>query len=388
MPASDNKRIYYATHQVGLKADADTGAFTEIHGVQSVTMATNFNLEQVFELGQLAIYENIEEIPDVEISLNKVLDGYPLIFLLATLTATEPTLAARSKPKSIFGLSIFDDDLESATGNAGSVVQCSGTYVGSVSYTFPLDDNFNEDVSLVGNDKVWKNDARITNPNITDPNFQGAFTTNNDAPVGVGGVNRRENMIFAYNAAKGLDLNSMVADVDTTILPPEVFGISNSGTNEKSNGQDFDAHLSSISVSADLGRENINELGRKGPYFRSVTFPIEVTCEIEVTSTSGDMVSATEAGIYTTGTDPCLDGGNLVDRTIRIATCEGTRIYLGVKNKLSSVNYTGGDAGGGNVTVTYSFTTFNDFTVMHTGDPNANFTSNVLATRETYLRDV
>ncbi|GAH00289.1 unnamed protein product, partial [marine sediment metagenome] len=65
MPASDNKRIYYAVHQVGLKEDADAGAFTEIHGVQSVGMTTNFNLDQVFELGQLAIYENIEEIPDV-----------------------------------------------------------------------------------------------------------------------------------------------------------------------------------------------------------------------------------------------------------------------------------------------------------------------------------
>lgn len=384
MPASDNKRIYYATHQVGLKEDGDVGAFTEIHGCQSVGITTNFNLEQVFELGQLAIYENVENIPDVEVTLNKVLDGYPLIYLLASTAATAPTLAARAKPKCIFALSIFDDDLESATGTPGSIVQCSGMYVGSVSYTFPLDDNFNEDVTLVGNDKVWLNDPKPTNTNLPTPDFDGAFTSL-DSPIGVGGVNRRENLQFAYDGGEGSDVNGMVADSDTTILPPEIWGISDSGTNEQSNGQDFDAHLSSITVSADLGRENINELGRKGPYFRSVTFPIEVTCEVEVTSTSGDMVSATEEGIYTTGTDPCLDGGNLKDRTIRLATCEGTRIYLGVKNKLSSVSYTGGDAGGGNVSVTYSFTTFNDFTVMHSGDPNSNFT---WAGRNTYLRDV
>jgi hypothetical protein len=379
-----NKRIYYAVHQAGIKSDADVGDFTEIHGLQNVAINTNFNLAQVFQLGQLSIYENIENIPDVEITSSKVLDGYPLIFLLATLDAIAPTLAARSKPRCIFGLSIFSDDLESATGTPGSVVQCSGMFVNSVSYTFPLDDSFKEDVTLVGNDKVWKNDPRPTSTGLPDPSFDGAFD-GNDAPIGIGGVNRRENMLFEYDSGEGLDVNGMVADSDATILPPEVWGISDSGTNEKTNGQDFDAHLSSITVSADFGRESINELGRKAPYYRSVTFPLEVTCQIEVTSTSGDMISATENGIYTTGSDACTDGGNLVNRTIRIATCEGTRLYLGIRNKLASVSYSGGDAGGGNVTVTYSFSTFNDLTVMHSGDPNTNF---LWANRNTYLRDV
>lgn len=384
MPASNNKRIYYAVHQVGLKEDGDAGSFTEAHGVQSVGMTTNFNLEQVFSVGQLSIYENIEGIPDVEVTLNKVLDGYPPLYLLATKDAPSPTLAGRSNSKSIFGLSIFDDSLESATGSADSVVECSGMFVGSISYNFPLDDSSNEDITLVGNNKVWRNDPKITNPSITDPVFDGAFTSL-DAPIGLGGVSRRENIQFDFDPAEGLDVNGMVADSDATIMPPEVFGISNSGTNEKTNGQDFDAHFSSLTVSADLGREDINELGRKGPYSRTVTFPIEVTCEIEVTSTSGDMVSATEEGIYSTGAVACEEGGNLADRTIRISTCEGTRIYLGTKNKLSSVNYSGGDAGGGNVSVSYTFTTFNDFTVMHSGDPNANF---AFSGRDTYLRDV
>lgn len=390
MPASQNKRIFYAVHQVGIRKDGEAAFVTgdEIHGCQSVGMTTNFNLEQIFELGQLAIYENVEEIPDVEITLNKVLDGTPLIYHLSTQKALTPTLSGRSNDKAIFGLSIFDDTLESAQGTEHSSVECSGMFVGSLSYNFPLDDSFNEDVTLVGNDKVWLNDANIVNPTDLARTIamNGEFGTL-DSPPGVGGVNRRENLILVgTDLSPGTDDNGMVDDVDMTILPPEVFGISSSGTNEKSDAPDFDAHLSSITVSADLGRENINELGRKGPYHRTVTFPIEVTCEIEVTTTSGDMISATEGGIYTTGTDPCLDGGNLLNRTIRIATCEGTRIYLGLKNKLSSVNYTGGDAGGGNVTVTYTFTTFNDFTVMHTGDPNSNFDSTSLAIRQTHLR--
>lgn len=384
MPASSNKRIFYAVHQVGLKADGDTGNFTAVIGAQSVGITTNFNLEQVFTLGKLSIYENIEEIPDVEVSLTKMLDGHPLIYTLATTNASEPTLISRANEQCIFGLSIFDETQEAASGTPDSVVQCSGMFVGSVSYSFTVDDSFGEDVSLVGNDKVWLNDPKPTNPDVITPSFDGAFD-GTEEPIGDGGVNRRENLILTADGGEGTDTNGMVADSNATILPPEVFGISDSGTNEKSNGVDFDAHLSSITVSADLGRENLNELGRRGPYHRTVTYPIEVTCEVEVISTSGDMISAIEEGIYKTGDGSCEDQTNLKDRTIRIATCEGTRIYLGLKNRLSSVNYSGGDSGGGNVTVSYSFVTFNDFTVMHSGDPNSNFT---WSGRDTYLRDV
>ena len=66
-------------------------------------------------------------------------------------------------------------------------------------------------------------------------------------------------------------------------------------------------------------------------------------------------------------------GRNVNNRTIRIASCDGTRIYLGRKNKLSSVNYSGGDTGGGNVTISYTFSTFNDCTVMHSQDPNGSY---------------
>ena len=391
-----NNRIYYATHQVGIKADGGSYTFAlgdEVHGVQSVGMTTNFNLDQVFELGQLAIYDNIENLPDIEVSLNKVLDGYPLMYHMATRSATDPTLAGRSVAKCMFGLSIFPDTNESASGTAQSVVACSGMFVNSIAYNFPLDGDFNEDVTLVGNNKVWLNTpsygAADLNPNLPTPAFNGnasAFGGNDDSPLATEGVNRRKQMSFDFDGANGLDTNNMVADSDATILPPEVFGISDSGTNADS-GDSFAAHLSNISVSVDLAREEINELGRRGPYHRSVTFPIEVSCEIEATSSSGDMISALEEGIYNTGTTSCTSGGNLKDRTIRIATCEGTRIYLGTKNKLASVNYSGGDSGGGNVTVSYTFTTFNDFTVLHSGDPHASGT-NWWTNRDTYLRDV
>ena len=381
-----NNRIYYASQQVGLKPNGDTGGFTALHGVQSISMSANFNLSQVFELGQISIYENIEDIPDVEVSMTKVLDGYPPIYVVGTKNAPAPTLAGRSAERTVFALSIFPDTNTAAVGTPSSTVQCSGMYISSISYNFPVDDNFTEDVTLVGNDRIWKNDVKILNPadsaRASGISFTGAFGAGTDSPIGNGGVNRRQDFTWSYTGS-ATDNNSMIADPDCSILPPEIQGISSSGTNEKVSDV-YGAHVTRIAVSTDLNRETINELGRRLPYYRFASFPVEVTCEVEVVSQSGDYISATENGILTTSTGSCNDVGNLRERTIRVSTCEGTRIYLGLKNKLSSVNYSGGDAGGGNVTVTYSFTNFNDFTVMHSGDPSSSGLT-WWANRSTYL---
>ena len=385
-----NNRIFYACQQVGLKPDGSTDDFAALHGVQSVGITTNFNLSQVFELGQISIYENIEDIPDVDVSMTKVLDGTPPIYLLATKGSTTPTLSGRQNQKSVFALGIWPDTNDSANGAPTSQVECSGMFVSSLAYNFPLEDNFTEDVTLVGNHKVWHRDTRIISGGATsvaygapsNPDFTGAFTDAGEDPSGLtagGGVNRRENLLFGTfrdveftDEASGLNSNDYHRDPDICCLPKEIHGITSSGTNELDANGNFGAHMSNLTVSCDLGREQILELGRKAPYHRYATFPIEVTTEIEITAISGDMISATEEGILS-GQGGCTgDSGNLTNATIRIATCEGTRIYLGKKNKLASVNYAGGDAGGGNATVTYTFTTFNDLTVMHRYDVDGN----------------
>ena len=137
-----NKRIYYAIQQVKLGTGGDK---VELHGLQSVGMTTNFNLEQVFELGQLEIYQNVEEVPEIDVTLNKVLDGYALIYTEATETgsslgsfkATSPTLTGRQNARCDMELAIFSDALESATGSSPvSVVTCNGMYL--VSHTLFL----------------------------------------------------------------------------------------------------------------------------------------------------------------------------------------------------------------------------------------------------------
>jgi hypothetical protein len=354
-----NNRIYYAIQQVvlGKAGGALNSDKFPVHGLQTVGITTNFNLEQVFEMGQLAIYQNVENVPDIEVTLNKVLDGYPLMYVLATekgssvaagLTAVNPTIPGRQNARCDMQLAIFSDSNVTSSGNSFSAVTCSGMYVSSVSYTFPVDGNFTEDVTLVGNNKVWAGTQT------------GAFSGNNDAPLSTTGVGRRQYL-----------------NMSACRFPTQIPGISSSGTNDLiGNGSGHAAHFQNITVSCDFGREAIQELGTLAPYHRYVTFPVEVTSEFEVVAVSGDGINATESGYYsgltgntvaTPSDTGCIARHNLLDQTIFLETCEGTRIYLGTKNKLTSVNYTGGDTGGGNVSVTYSYSTFNDFVVAHSG---------------------
>jgi hypothetical protein len=345
-----NNRIYWACQGVAM-APQDSATFTAVHGLQSMGITTTFNLEQVFEIGQLAIYENIEAIPDIEITMEKVLDGWPLIYHLATRGYASNTLAGRSARKCNVILNIYDDTAEAASGVPQTEVFMSGMYISSISYSLPVDGNCTESVTLVGNNKLWK-----TASFLKSDNFLGT-TAGSDMPdvnaagiVASGGVQRRENVLFG-NGAYGT----------YTKLPNEIQGISTSGTNNMTAGV-LGAHIQTMSVSCDLGREALNELGRRGPYFRYVNFPVEVTCEIETTSAQGDRIDATEAGIGGSGY-------NLIDQEIYIVMQDSTKINLGTRNKLASVSYGGADAGGGNATVTYSYTTFNDFVVTQNSDP-------------------
>jgi hypothetical protein len=349
-----NNRIYYAIQQVSMGPDENQ---TAVHGLQSVGITTNFNLEQIFELGQLALYQNVENIPEIEVTLNKVLDGYPLLYCLATelgtginssLVSEGPDLAGRQNARVDVKLGIFADTKTSATGTSISSVVCSGMYVSSVSYTFPVEGNFTEDLTLVGNDKIWGSSV------------SGLFPGNDDEPLALEGVNRRQHL-----------------DMDASRFPKDIPGIGDDGINELiGGGSGHEVHFQNVTVSTDLGREAIFELGTFKAYHRYVTFPVEVTSEFEVLAVTGDGINASEEGYYTTGgavatgsEGKCEPRFNLLDQTIYLQTCEGTKIHLGNKNKLSSVNYTGGDTGGGNVTVTYSYSNFNDFVVAHSGAP-------------------
>jgi len=328
-----NQRIFYACQAVAIapRGTATIAATHIVHGLQSVGMSSTFTLDQVFEMGQIAIYENIEEVADIEVTLEKVIDGFKLIYDLATNGKCKTTIVGASKERTDVYLAVFDDGEDNATGTPRTVCMNSGMYVSSVSYSYSIDGSATESVTMVGNDRFWN-----TN--------HGAIAAD---PTAIWGALNPTAGFDGTDTPKSGVVRRVDVDILTSTLPEEVtLNMGNDPLN-LSKG----AHVQSISVSTDFGQENIQELGRFGPYHRYATFPIEVTAEFEVLATSGDLVSVS-------GSHP-----NLQNRPITIKDTAGTVIYLGTKNKLSSVSYSGADTGGGNATVSYSFSNFNVLTV-------------------------
>lgn len=382
-PTNTNKRVFYATQAVAV---GDQGASSVVdswqpgdstfdgagkimiaHGLQSIGVTTNFNLEQIFELGQLSLYENYEEVPEIEVTFEKVLDGYSLIYHLGTVDATSPTLTGRGNARADVRMAVGFDTKDYMAVNVNSGVAelyCSGMYISSVSYTLGTDGNFTESTTFVGNDKQWLTGTDTTGVLLTNSNgiLNATLSTGvfgNDAPVGVGNsVLRRQNLVIG-SAGKTYGSGVFKTEVPNILEG----GSTGSLTNTKYIIEGSGPYIQSISISCDLGRENIQQLGKKAPYYRYVAFPVDVTCDIEVTATAGDNVDAAEEGGAT--------GKNLSNHSIQIVLDDSTVFQLGNKNKLTSVTYGGGDAGGGNATITYSFTNSNDFAVLHSGDPCA-----------------
>lgn len=327
---AQNPRIYYPAHAVGfarLGIPHDSTGYLAAKGVQSVGTSTNFNLEQVFQLGQLDIYENIEDIPDVEVTIEKVIDGHALLEHLATPTAQSATLAGRyNDNRCMVAIAFYPTTQDFASGVPLNIAVISGAYVSSIGWTIPVEGNVTESITLVANDKVWYPDTTGV-PWTTLTQFEG-----DDEPVlPSGGVLRRENIMMGTGS----------------LWPTEIPGIDISGHNHESNGS-FAAHIQTVSVNVSLNRTELFELGRKGPYFRYAEFPTEVTCSIEKTSDEDD-----------DAIDALSDQDNLTNQAILIGLDHNIHINLGTKNKLQSVTSDGGDTGGGNRTTTYNYSNFN-----------------------------
>ena len=387
-PNNTNKRVFYATQAVAVGDNAATnvidswsggnvidgsGKVMIAHGIQSIGVSTNFNLEQIFELGQLAVYEFYEDLPEIEITLEKVLDGYSLMYHCGTVSATSPTLVGRSDAKADIRMAIgLDKGSYMANGiNSGiAELYCSGMYITNVSYSLGTDGNFTESTTFVGNDKKWllETDGDTTGLLLLDSNgtLTGVFDSTvfgADTPAGAqNSVLRRQNVVIGN---QGVTYGTGVFKTQV----PDILegGLSGALPNSVYITETGGPFLQSLSMSVDLAREDINQLGVKSPYHRYVNFPVDVTCDLEVMATAGDNVDAVSTGVS--------NGKNLSNHGIMIVLDDSTVFQLGRKNKLSSISYGGGDAGGGSATITYSFINSNEFAVLHSGDP-MNMTAN------------
>ena len=237
-----------------------------------------------------------------------------------TSEVTSQTLVGGANNRVNMRLGVYQDTDIGSSGTPVSTLTATGLYASNFTYTFPTDGNATEEVTLKGNDKVWTAGGSAV--------FSTALQSK--------GTARRWKF-----------------DTANCVFPTGEGGM-------------YDAVLSNVTVSMDLGREAIYTLGSYQPYLRYVNFPVEITTEITSIGTDGDYLDVSASQYSCTGTT------NIVPKEIVFAICgsgngDSLTINLGTNNRLQSVNYTGGDTGGGNVEISYSFTTNNEFTMTAAG---------------------
>lgn len=316
-----------ATHTSGTFSPFE--GWTVLSGVQSVDIDTNFNVEQVFELGQRDIYQTIENIPEIQITINRVLDGTMPAWLVVTQPLANNLLGRVENFKSDVALSIYASTQSRASGVPNRTLYASGCFISAATYTFPVDGNFTEEITLVGSDKTWLN--TLGEPSGTSFTVAG----NAGSTTLASGVQRRQS------------INKSLSE-----LPSLLPGLSGPGVGNWANG--LDEKIQSITVSVDLGREDLFQLGQKTYVSKFVTLPIEVTAVFETVTSEGDRIEALS------------DRNNLTNQTIKIVLDDGSIFDLGASNSLTSISEGGGDTGGGNETVTYNFSNFNVMDVSST----------------------
>ena len=363
--ANKKNRVFYGS-QVAQILPGGTGVyFTNYYqplGVQSVGMNSTFDTQQTFQLGALDLYDITENVPNVEVTISKFLDGTSPLYLMCMggssgisgancvdFSAQElinKGLGGLANNYVDFRLGIYDGVNTSSNGTTNDYVECPRMYLSRFTYTFPVDGNATEEVVLVGNNKTW-------NQNKAENSSADGYVAGDPVQTSMNGYPFDTHTLTASKLARRQFISA-------SQLPTGLGGMP-TGVN---------THLQNITISANLGRDNIVELGAFAPRTRYATFPIEVTSEFEVVATVGDFVDAKD---FLSQSGCSVDYRNLKMLPITITICGNTgsadpsipasnlSLYLGSGNQLTSVNYNGGDTGGGNATVTYSFRNYNDF---------------------------
>lgn len=284
-------RVFYACHAVAVN-----GAF--VRGAQSVGMNTTFDLEPVFQLGQLKQIDTVTLAPQVEITVSRALENGSTILNGDFEGIFEPA-------ENTICVSV-GDDTSPLLQSPSSHIYCTGAGVTGVTYNFPVDGIFTEEVSYLAYAKQAGGCA-VTAEEIEDDDGQIVATRQ-----------------YYQGGAPSI--------------------VTSAG------------NLTNVTISTSPGREFMYKLGEYKAFHSYVNTPAEVTVEFEVTATSTDNIGWVEAQACAGPT-----GAAFTSQDISLSICGSS--FSMEKCKLSNITYGGGDTGGGNATINFTYTTFNSLTI-------------------------
>jgi hypothetical protein len=340
-----NKRIFYASHAVAFAANDPNGSqssyLTTLQGGQSISINTNWGTEQLFQLGRLAVYDQVYTVPEVEVTINKALDGFPTLFRLATgvntgagpggAGQTNHSLIGDANKRTTIVVGVGDETAQVVDDQFAEYtsINMTGMYFENITYTFPVQGIFTEEITFRGYHKSANGD--IDGPVNKDP--------------------KTGDLLYRQNVK--------LSDA-STVLPPPVSG----------------KCLTNITISANVTRDAMYCLGEFYPYHRYINFPLEITTTFE-TMPSG--ATTDSSLLFNANASSQCSGIQLAEVPINIVLCDssGNVAYsfdLGSGCKLTGHTYSGGDTGGGNVTETFTYTSYNELIVRDYSGLNTTLT--------------
>lgn len=319
-----SSRIFYALQQV-------TVGSTVLSGVQSVGASSTTNIENFSRFGSTSAHTILQDL-DLEITIENALgDGWA-----NTLTAAGMTSAA----------------------NAGSNVTVKVEYLTSDGVT-----------------KLMTLDAIISSYSIQmgvdGPATESVTFQNNGNAVFTAGTD-------------GTALSTPTGNVCAVVTRPNFSGFTYAYSDDACEASPTwtagsDSNLISVSASMDIGTEKVNVLGQSLSFGKFVTFPIETSMETEThldpesgTYAAGEQADDTMGGFMSGSVDPS-NTSSLLDRTYRTLIKLPQNYYGMSSARLTGVSRSGGDVGGGQVSITSSYSSVNDLFYLTT-DPSSSIT--------------
>lgn len=304
-----NKRVFYACQGVCFNNEP-------IEGVQSVTLDTQQDIIDIDNWGNLDI-NYVPNYPSISVNMTRVMSTGQRLLYSGTLL---DNINTHSHNLCLFIGKDTKESLAKTTGEDVYNIHLSGVSINSVDYNFSVDGNFTETLNFVCYNKSFN----------TCPVDHTVFS----------------NLRTSTNVARRQSFSTDI--IASGLLPSSGLRISN------------------VSVSTSFGIADIKEFGMNvsNPtgLYRYATLPIVSNCSVELIA---DGSGLDFYDFNTSGVDHLCKFTGLNKSLVPLSfnLCSGLiDIDLG-SGILESVNYGGGDTGGGNVVVSLNFSSKNNFTV-------------------------
>lgn len=166
-----NKRIFYAIKAVAAEpidsSGVKLGQKIKLQGLQSVAINTRLNFDPVFQFGSLEKYADAHLATNVEMTLSKIIDNKPPLYLLLTQgslgDSNDKNIYDLNLRRSDLYLGIWPDSNIFASGSGIQTLMCQNMAVSTIEYNITYG-SLSETLTLSGHRKSWFTEAYPQNP--------------------------------------------------------------------------------------------------------------------------------------------------------------------------------------------------------------------------------